>query len=276
MDLLPTVCEAAGIPYPEERGGQKIKPASGTPLLPVFSGKELPDRIIPTEHQGARGLRRGDWKIVWGKRQTDEVLWELYNLRTDPCEQNDLASGHPDIVRELSAAWENWARTVGAEPFHKIGGVPADGKMESPRIAGRSLEITAEVEAKAPDGVVLSHGGNKFGYALHFVDGEAVFSVRHGEEITVLKEPGSLKGKIRLRATLDADAMTLRVNDGEVRSLASPGLIPVQPQDGFTVGSDPLSTVGDYGSPNRFSGKVLSHEVRTGKVPEPLKPQPAL
>ena len=113
MDLLPTIAAAADIPYPAKRNDVALLPLSGVSLLPAIHGQSVPERIIPTEHQGARGLRKGDWKIVWGKRQPEPVTWELYNLADDPCEQNDLAASNPKKCEELKLLWTEWAKSAG-------------------------------------------------------------------------------------------------------------------------------------------------------------------
>ena len=113
MDLLPTIAAAADLPYPAKRNDVALLPLSGVSLLPAIHGQSVPERIIPTEHQGARGLRKGDWKIVWGKRQPEPVTWELYNLADDPCEQNDLAASNPKKCAELISLWTEWAKSVG-------------------------------------------------------------------------------------------------------------------------------------------------------------------
>ncbi|MFM2131817.1 MAG: arylsulfatase [Opitutia bacterium] len=115
MDLLPTLAEACGAPLLRERAGVKVPPPSGVSLLPAMKGRELPPRPIPTAHQGARGLRLGDWKAVWGKRQNDPVRWELYDLSKDPGETVDLADRHPAKLRELTDAWDDWAGRVGVD-----------------------------------------------------------------------------------------------------------------------------------------------------------------
>lgn len=73
----------------------------------------MPERIIATEHQEARGLRQGDWKIVWGKRQPEPIAWELYNLANDPSEENNLAATQPEKTKELADLWFAWAKKVG-------------------------------------------------------------------------------------------------------------------------------------------------------------------
>ncbi len=115
MDLLPTLAEAAGAVRPAEVAGVKLKPLSGVSLLPALRGAAMPERGIPTAHEGARGYRLGDWKIVWGKRQTGPVAWQLFDLSKDPSEQHDLAAEQPAKLKELADAWMGWAKQVGVD-----------------------------------------------------------------------------------------------------------------------------------------------------------------
>lgn len=114
MDFLPTIAAATTTPYPVTRAGQPIRPPSGRSLWPDLRGEASPLRGIPTAHEGARGYRLGPWKIVWGKRQTAPVAWQLFDLATDPSEQHDLAAEQPAKVAELAARWDVWATQVGA------------------------------------------------------------------------------------------------------------------------------------------------------------------
>jgi arylsulfatase len=52
-------------------------------------------------HDGNRALRAGDWKLVADHRGP----WELYDLRTDRSESNNLAGSMPEKVKELEAKW---------------------------------------------------------------------------------------------------------------------------------------------------------------------------
>ena len=45
-------------------------------------------------------------------------------------------------------------------------------------------------------------------------------------------------------------------------SVASPGLIPVQPKDELSVGFDESSAAGDYSAPNDFDGTVTHLDIR--------------
>ncbi len=113
MDILPTICDLTGALYPKSLKGHQITPVEGVSLVPTFSGKPLAARTLAFEHQEARALRRGDWKVVWGKRMPTPPAWELYNLRTDPCEQFDLSGREPVLAGELAGEWLQWAKRVG-------------------------------------------------------------------------------------------------------------------------------------------------------------------
>jgi arylsulfatase len=86
-------------------------------LLSALRGGSLPERVLAFEHQGARGLREGRWKISWGKRMPTEPAWELYDLATDRCETRDLAAAHPERTAVLAGKWLDWARRVKVHPF---------------------------------------------------------------------------------------------------------------------------------------------------------------
>ncbi len=115
MDIMPTVLTAAGISPPRERNGQAVIPMEGVSLTPTFTGDHLPERVLGFEHQDARGLRKGDWKLAWGKRMSTPPAWELYNLKTDRAEEHNLAADKPELVKELAAEWMKWAMRVGVD-----------------------------------------------------------------------------------------------------------------------------------------------------------------
>jgi arylsulfatase A-like enzyme len=277
MDVMPTLIEATGAKYPEELRDNSITPVEGTSLLPLMRGQCLPDRSIGFDHQGARALRQGDWKLIWSKRMPHEIEWELYNLAEDRCETNDLAAKHPERMRMMAADWERWARHVRViyEPKTNAGKPPtntATGNTDSPQIANQPLAIVAEVDAPNPKGVILAQGGREHGFALHFVDGKPAFDVRVNGKVTRLVSDKPIKGTIRLRATLDGEKMALAVNDEPTVSAASPGLIPVQPKDALTIGFDSLTAAGDYEAPCPFNGTVVSTRVDCDGKPPVVPP----
>lgn len=277
MDVVPTVLEATGAKYPAERNGQQITPTEGTSLLSsIHNPKAIPARPLAFEHQEARGLRKGDWKLVWGKRQPDEVTWELYNLAEDRSEQNNVAQNYQAIKDELLTDWNNWAKRVGAAPFI----IPEPGfkkkdttRIESPKIDNRPLTINATVQTDQPHGVVLAQGGKEHGYALHFINGLPALDLRVNGKVTRLTAKEKVTGEITLLAKITEKKLILTVNGNTVES-PSPGLIPVQPKDDLSLGQDTQTAAGNYEAPNPFNGKILSHNIKTHptSIPSPGNP----
>ena len=106
IDFMPTVVELAGATYPTEWNGRPILPMEGRSLVPAFTGKQNEPRTLFWEHEGNRGVREGDMKLVWmGVR----AVWELYDLKTDPVEMNDLAEKQLETVQRMATAWNEWA-----------------------------------------------------------------------------------------------------------------------------------------------------------------------
>jgi arylsulfatase A-like enzyme len=99
-DFLPTACELAGIAAPEK--------TDGISYLPVMTSGEqsVHDYLYWEflERGGRTAIRKGDWKAIRYNMSDDpNAPIELYNLKSDIGEEHDLATQHPEIVRELDA-----------------------------------------------------------------------------------------------------------------------------------------------------------------------------
>jgi arylsulfatase len=66
------------------------------------------------ELMGRKAYRFGDYKIV-GTRPppygTGE--WELYNVKADSVEKNDLATLDPKLLKEMITRWKKYAKKNG-------------------------------------------------------------------------------------------------------------------------------------------------------------------
>jgi arylsulfatase A-like enzyme len=118
MDLLPTICAAAGVPVEHEIDGRSI--------LPTLTGATPPgeDRTLfwvrreGGPRYGGRAYyaaRQGDYKLV--QNSPFEPL-ELYNLKEDPQEQKPLDRKHP-MYNKLFAALQTHVTRSGAVPWQK-------------------------------------------------------------------------------------------------------------------------------------------------------------
>jgi arylsulfatase len=56
-----------------------------------------------------RAVRKGDWKLVTHGK---DAPWELYNLKSDPSETQNLIKQNPEIARDLELEFQNWKKRV--------------------------------------------------------------------------------------------------------------------------------------------------------------------
>lgn len=97
VDFMPTAAELAGVPIPSGMDGISILPT----LLGQNQSKQheaLYFEIYETFFQ--QSVRLGDWK---GYRLGTKAPLELYDLKSDPAEKQNLAVAHPDIVQKIEA-----------------------------------------------------------------------------------------------------------------------------------------------------------------------------
>jgi len=119
VDLFPTLLELTGAPAPENQ------PLDGTSYLDLLTGTAAKPRPPLYWHfpgyLGARGgtwrttpagaIREGDWKLL-EFFETGQL--ELYNLKADLGEKQNLASAQPAKVKELHGKLLAWRRQIGA------------------------------------------------------------------------------------------------------------------------------------------------------------------
>ena len=118
VDFMPTFLELAKASYPKSFHERPLLPLEGKSLIPAFQGQAAAPRTLAWEHEGNRGLRSGDWKVVGSY----EKPWELFNLAQDRSECHNLASSDPDRLRTLVAEWQHWADRVGVVPWESLPG----------------------------------------------------------------------------------------------------------------------------------------------------------
>ena len=102
MDLFATSAAASGVGIPGS--------VEGVNLLPYLRGETTgrPHETLYWRQGGRTALRHGDWKIVrMGKRsEFGSERWELYDLRNDLSEKNDLSTSRQEKLNQLVDRWE--------------------------------------------------------------------------------------------------------------------------------------------------------------------------
>jgi arylsulfatase len=217
IDILPTILEVTGIPAPTIVDGVKQKPIEGVSMAYTFdkANADAPSRHHTQyfEMMGVRGLYqdgwmlstvpiRAPWELV-GKTTTDPAdayQWELYDVRKDWTQYDNVAPANPDKLKEMQQAlWAELAKyqalpldasvatrlvaprpnvTSGKSVFTYSGetvtGIPHG---DAPSLLDTSYTITADVDIPegGAEGMIHTNGGRFGGYGLYLLKGKPVF-----------------------------------------------------------------------------------------------------
>jgi arylsulfatase len=216
IDIVPTILEATGIPAPETIDGIPQRPIEGVSMVYTWdkAGANTPSKRKTQyfEMLGNRAIYNDGWVACTTPVTTPWVLstapppdvitgykWELYKIKEDPTEFNDLATKMPDKLKQMQDVFYAEAKkynvfpldnstlarfltprpsnTAGMTKFTysgELSGVPA---ASAPNILQRSYTITAEIEIPEgrAEGMIVTHGGRFGGYALFLSKGEFGF-----------------------------------------------------------------------------------------------------
>lgn len=104
VDILPTLLELCSIENPQDIV------FDGRSLVPLLHGESTgwPDRILVTDSQRVKdpikwkqsAVMTSDWRLVNGN--------ELYDIKNDPGQKSNIASGHPEVVQRLRKFYDAW------------------------------------------------------------------------------------------------------------------------------------------------------------------------
>jgi len=296
LDFYPTLLEAAGqAPDPRQKlDGLSLLPVLKDPAATLPRNAFYWHYPLEKPHflggRSAGAIRHGDWKLI---ELFDTDQRELYHLADDLSERHNLAERMPGRVAELREKLGSWRKEVGAkvpEPMprvdltidgrklrfdvHGTAAVPSvsptarrfDGvddyldlpRALAPRVAGRPIEVRARIAPAGPNGVILAHGGNRHGYALHLDDGKPAFSTCVAWKRTTIRAEKVLPdGPVDVAARIALDGtLTLLVDGRLVAQGTSPGPVDAEPGDSLQIGADTIQPVGPYQVDHHFAGRI--------------------
>lgn len=138
LDIFGTILDAAGL--------EDVDRKESLGLLPPPNGRQLrqyevaeyfrPEVLLKmARRQGhdasrydrsLRTILRGDWKYVWASDGADE----LYDLKQDPDEEENLAEMHPEKAALMQQKLARWVARVKAEAEGGLHGFKADPVLE--------------------------------------------------------------------------------------------------------------------------------------------------
>ena len=115
-DVFPTLLEVAGLkPLADV-------PADGESLIPLLTGKgklkrdalffHYPNYAFHKRNRLGGAIRKGDYKLI---HFYDDDTVELYDLKKDSGEKNNLAKAQPKLAEELRDELKQWLKDSGAK-----------------------------------------------------------------------------------------------------------------------------------------------------------------
>ncbi len=216
IDVVPTILDAAGIKAPEIVDGIKQAPMEGTSFLYTF---DAANAKVASRHKTQYFEMMGQWALyddgwllstkvnrapwqAFGPANPDPLNnqdFQLYNLKTDWSQAEDVAAKYPQKVKEmrqqfLAEAKKHQvlpldasvaARIVAPRPNITAGrsefvytrpmiGLP---QGDSPFILNASYTFTADIEVPqgGAEGMIVTSGGRFAGYGFYLLKGKPVW-----------------------------------------------------------------------------------------------------
>lgn len=190
IDLLPTILDVCGIDLP---GSIKI---DGCSLLPLLNSddSDFRDRFLFWEWNRGFPLpwqnfavRKGDFKLVGNCGYDSPVEeFELFNLRTDPYELDNIVNDKNETALMLKSEMENWyGEVIGGEHYRNIPRIIIGTDKENPVVLNRN-------DAKGSTGIWTQE--EIYGYWDVKIENQGIYDLK----VNLIK-PVEVSGKLYLR-----------------------------------------------------------------------------
>jgi len=215
IDVVPTILEAAHIQQPKVVDGIPQSPIEGVSMMYTFDAKNanapsthttqyfemFADRAIYQDGWiASTKVLRPPWVTVAKLPAPQEYPWELYDLRNDWTQSEDVAAKYPDKLKELQSLFWKEAekyqvlpldsslvtRIIAPRPSLSAGrtsftwtrpitGIP---NGDAPSLLNASYNFRADVEIPqgGAEGMMITQGGRFGGYGFYLVKSKPVFT----------------------------------------------------------------------------------------------------
>jgi len=124
-DLFPTILNVTGV--------KMVSPPSfdGKDIWPALRGGQTTERPVFFMGNKEIAVFRPPWKLITSRQQQGAVPM-LFDVVSDPSEKNDLSSQHPEIVQELTQAFQEYVKDIPQKARRGPGGSGGGGKKRPP------------------------------------------------------------------------------------------------------------------------------------------------
>ncbi|HET8725077.1 MAG TPA: arylsulfatase [Anaeromyxobacteraceae bacterium] len=216
IDIVPTILEAARIRQPEVVDGVKQSPIEGVSMAYTFDARNAK---APSTHKtqyfemfgdhalyhdgwiASTKVMRPPWNVLGGVGvDPTDYPWELYDLRNDWTQTNDVSKSNPKKLKELSDLFWKEAKkyqvlpldatvatrlvvprpsiTAGRNTFTWTAPLTGTPYGDAPSVLNASYTFKAEIEVPqgGAEGMLITTGGRFAGYGFYLLKGKPVFN----------------------------------------------------------------------------------------------------
>jgi arylsulfatase len=315
VDVVPTIYDVLKIAPPKVVNGFKQMKFDGHSFADTFANAAAPSKntLQFFDNNGSRAIYKDGWFacafgpfIPWNAAASAPLIpkwdsatdaWELYNLKEDFSQANNLAAANPKKLEEmkkefLKVAEENKDFPIGAGNWTRLypqdriksvytsweftGNTRRMPEFTAPGLGRESNTVALDIECgKDSSGVLYALGGSGGGLTLYMDQGHLVYlynmmiieqySARSPQPLS----PG--KHKIVVETAIAGPAkegtVVLTVDGAEVARINLARTVPAAftASESFDVGQDLGSTVADAyfdRRPFKFDGRIHQVDVR--------------
>lgn len=272
IDLMPTLVDLCKLTTPEN-----LK-YDGQSLAPLLKGEveSWPERTLFVHNQRVEypvkdkeyQVLTEKWRLV--KREKDE----LYDIKADPGQREDMAAAHPDVVKELYSRYEEWWEDTSSD-FDKYAEIYIGTEHENP-VTLYSHDAYSRSGKKI--WVIQVARDGKYEVRLNRwpeESGKRIVENRAGDKILPIESASLTVGNIDLTREVTADMTSAKfvvsLKSGTTCLASSLNLV----DDGKTIRTDCvyveyLGDPGEESAGNYFPSvpdEVLSHNYRQKVLP---------
>ncbi|SDP74253.1 arylsulfatase [Desulforhopalus singaporensis] len=307
-DIAPTLLDAAGLEEPLMVNGVAQKPMEGHSFFASITNPDAPESHTMQyfEMFANRAIYKDGWWagsrsfVPWQPDRSgydpNTAKWEMYNLKEDFTQANDLAAKYPERLQQLEALWWAQASKYNALPLDwrgaarfsaELTGKPNPGagrkhyvypyaisglpEASAPNLKNKNFSIAADVEVSENDsGMIFTQGGNTAGWGFYMMDGSLYFTHNYIDlERFIIKSDGKISaGKHEVKAVFEYKGAKAYGQNGTVTLFVdgkNVGGGEVKKTTPFLYSMDETQDIGmdggtgvdnNYEPPFTFSGKL--------------------